>query len=188
MLFAGILLFAGTQYGFCQRHVTYKGVCLNGNVEKVKKEMEKKGWTHFRQYNWLENTISNSFEELPPDYIPTSVDIMFSTKTETVSSMLIGMWYEKMDSVYNQLYQELVSTYPNSHSYTDGTTYFIVKNKKNKDIGLVWLKKDNNGIFVLIVDFKNHFKAIKEGGRYLEEFYLNLDTLSHYKRYPSLFS
>lgn len=43
MLFAGILLFAGTQYGFCQRHVTYKGVCINGNVEKVKKEMEKKG-------------------------------------------------------------------------------------------------------------------------------------------------
>ena len=89
------------------------------------------------------------------------------------------MWYEKMDSVYNQLYHELVSTYPNSHSYTDGTTYFIVKNKKNKDIGLVWLKKQNNNVYVLIVDFKNHLKAIKEGGRYLEEFYLNLDTLSH---------
>ena len=36
-----------------------------------------------------------------------------------------------------------------------------------------------HGGYVLIVDFKNHFRAIKEGGRYLEEFYLKLDTLSH---------
>ena len=75
-MFTGIL-FAGTQYGFCQRHVTYKGVCINGNVEKVKKEMEKKGWKHFRKYNGFENSISTT-EELPPGYIPTSVDIMYS--------------------------------------------------------------------------------------------------------------
>ena len=55
-----------------------------------------------------------------------------ASRLETVSSMLIGMWYEKMDSVYNQLYQELVSTYPNSHSYTDGTTYFIVKKQEEQ--------------------------------------------------------
>ena len=178
ILFTVLLSFAGTQYGFCQRHVTYKGICLNGNVEKVKKEMEKKGWKHFQKYNGFENSISTT-EELPPGYIPTSVEIIFSTKSHTVSSMIFVLRDENQDSLYNHLFHELVSTYPNSHSYTDGTTYFIVKNKKNKDIGLVWLKKDNNGIFVLIVDFKNHFKAIKECGRYLEEFYLNLDTLSH---------
>jgi hypothetical protein len=179
MLFAGILLFAGTQYGFCQRHVTYKGVCINGNVEKVKKEMEKKGWKYFRQYNWLENTISTT-DELPPDYIVTAVDILFSSKSQTVSAMFFYMTDENRDSVYNQLYKELVSTYHHHHSYTDGTTFFIVKNKKNKDVGLVLLKKQHeNDVAVVVVDYKNHFKAIKEGGKYLEEFYLNLYTLSH---------
>lgn len=87
---------------------------------------------------------------------------------------------ENRDSVYNQLYKELVSTYHHHHSYTDGTTIFIVKNKKNKDVGLVLLKKQHeNDVAVVVVDYKNHFKAIKEGGKYLEEFYLNLYTLSH---------
>ena len=171
--FIGILLFAGTQYGFCQKHVTYKGICLNGHVEKVKKEMEKKGWIHFRQFNWLENTISTT-EELPPDYIVTSVDIMFSTKSQTVASMFIGMMDENPDSLYNQLSHEL-ETSTEFHSYTNGTTYFVVKNKKNKDIGLVVLKKDKRGVSIVIVDFKNHFKAIKEGGSYLKEFILFCD-------------
>lgn len=180
ILFTVLLSFAGTQYGFCQRHVTYKGICLNGNVEKVKKEMEKKGWKHFQKYNGFENSISTT-EELPPGYIPTSVEIIFSTKSHTVSSMIFVLRDENQDSLYNHLFHELVSTYHHPNSYTeDGTTYFIVKNKKNKNIGLVLLKKHYKyDVAVLIVDFKNHFKAIKEGGRYLEEFYTNLATLSH---------
>ena len=177
ILFVGILLFAGTLYGFCQRHVTYKGVCINGNVEKVKKEMEKKGWKHFRQYNWLENTISTT-DELPPDYIVTAVDILFSTRSQTVSSIMYYMYDENRDSVYNQLYKELVSTFHHYHSYIDGMTYFIVKNKKNKNIGLILLKKKHeNDVAVVVVDYKNHFKAIKEGGKYLEEFYLFTHSL-----------
>ena len=134
---------------------------------------------YFRQYNWLENTISTT-DELPPDFIVTAVDILFSSKSQTVSAMFFYMTDENRDSVYNQLYKELVSTYHHHHSYTDGTTFFIVKNKKNKDVGLVLLKKQHeNDVAVVVVDYKNHFKAIKEGGKYLEEFYLNLNTLSH---------
>ena len=45
---------------------------------------------------------------------------------------------------------------------------------------MVLLKKQHeNDVAVVVVDYKNHFKAIKEGGKYLEEFYLNLYTLSH---------
>ncbi len=178
ILFAFLLLMTNNQYAASQRHVIYKGVCLDGKVDKVKKKMEKMGWTNFRQYRGCENSISTT-GELSPNYIVTSVELLYSTKSQTVSSLLFVLRDVKRDSIYNLLYYELDSTYYNCHNYIDGTKYFFVKNKKKKNIGIILLKKMKygNDLVILVIDFRNHYKAIREGGLYLEEFCHCLDLI-----------
>ena len=177
-LFTLLFSLVASQNAASQRHVTFKGICVNGKVDKIKSEFQKMGITHFQQYRGFYNSIS-TISEIPPNYSLTTIQISFSAKTQTVSSLLFVIRDENRDSIYNEIHNELATIYNNSYSYTDGTSYFQIKNKINKDIGLILLKKMKykNNLALLVVDYKNHYKAIREGGSYLEEFLLGLELI-----------
>lgn len=172
-IFTLLLLFTSAQYVYSQKHVIFNGISINGKVDKVKKRFEKKGWEHLMQFSGFNNIISST-GEFPPDYIVTSLDIFFSSKSKTVSSLLFVMRDKEQEKLYDKMINKFDSLYTESCiRFRDSVAIYFIKGYKNKDIGMVMIKKMENKIdlAIMVVDFKNHYKAIREGGTYLEEFY-----------------
>lgn len=165
-----------------QRHIDFFGIPVYGKVDKLERFLEKEGWNiwfHFpddgRHYAWTPL-------ERRPDFVPasSSLKVSFSSKSKTITSLELWIRDEKRDSVYENLKARISERYgrPQPHLYSN-YTFFLCKNKRGKDIGCIMLFKMDFEMDVLIyvIDFKNHWKAFKEGDGYLEDFFSNITSV-----------
>ena len=159
-----------------QRHMEFFGLPVYGKIDKLEKYLEKEGWdVCFRYPNDVQNYAWTPLERRP-DFVPanSSLTVSFSSKSKIITSFVLWIRDEKRDSIYGNLIDKVTERYGRPQSYLyNNYTYYLCKNKKGKDIGCIILYKEDNKMDMLIyvMDFKNHFKAFKEGGSYLEYFY-----------------
>ena len=173
-----LFFFIGTMPLFCQRHMDFFGIPVNGTIDKLERYLENEGWKTFFHYPNDDHHRTWTPLERRPDFVPasSSLEVHYSTKKHIITSLEIWIRDEKRDSIYDSLKAKVTERYgwPQTLLYSN-YTYFLCKNKKGKDIGCIILFKMDfeMDMLIYVIDFKNHLKAFREGG-YLKDFYYHI--------------